>query len=146
MINVERAIHIDALPAAVWSVVADVDRWPEWTPTLKRIERDPSRPFGAGSEARLWLKGVLGASLWRVTDYDAERHTFTWESRAPGLHSVGGHLVEPDGAGSRVKLRVTQNGIGSMLLRPLIGRVSRRNMQLEAESLRRRCEQRVAAS
>jgi carbon monoxide dehydrogenase subunit G len=56
MIRVERTIHIDVPPADAWAVVADLDRWPEWTPTFKRIERHTSEPLGPGGGARLRLK------------------------------------------------------------------------------------------
>lgn len=144
--NTERVVHIDAPPCVVWAVPADVDRWPEWTPTVRRIERDANHPFARSSEARLWLKGLPVSSVWRVTAYNPERHAFTWVSSAPGIHTVAGHTVEADGAGSRDTLTLSQRGIGGMLLRPLIARVSRGNVNLEAESLKRRCEQRATAS
>ena len=30
-------VDIPAPPDRVWAVIADVERWPEWTPTVTRI-------------------------------------------------------------------------------------------------------------
>lgn len=139
MVNVERTLHVDAPPADVWRVIADVSRWAEWTPTVRRMERLDAAPFGAGSGARIWLLGALGSSVWRVTSFD-EGRAFTWESRTAGVHSIADHTVEPDGAGSRVTLTMTQRGIGSLLLRPFLARISRRNLQIEIDGLKRRAE------
>lgn len=139
MTNVERTIHIEAPAADVWRVIKDVERWPEWTASVHRLKRLDNGEFGVDGSARIRLRGVLGSSLWRVTSYDDGR-AFVWESRAPGLTSTGNHIVEPDGAGSRVTLTVTQRGIGTVLLGPLLARITRENVRTEIEGLKRRCE------
>ena len=35
--EVENTIHIEAPPAIVWAVTVDVERWPEWTPTVESV-------------------------------------------------------------------------------------------------------------
>jgi carbon monoxide dehydrogenase subunit G len=32
-------VEIPAPPDRVWAVLADIERWPEWTPTVTRIQR-----------------------------------------------------------------------------------------------------------
>lgn len=140
MIRVERTLHIDAAPTDVWAALSAVERWSEWTATVRRMERvDAGKPFGVGSSARIWLMGGVGSSVWHVTSYE-EGRAFAWDSRTAGVHSIADHVVEADGAGSRVTLTVTQRGIGSLLLRPFLARVSRRNVQIEIDGLKGRVE------
>jgi len=75
-----------------------------------------------------------------VTGY-TEDHSFTWEARIPGAVAVAGHVVEPDDEGSKVTLTASvTGGLLATLLSPLIGMISRRNVRLEVEGLRRHCE------
>jgi hypothetical protein len=40
-------IHISALPAAVWDTLADIGRWGEWMPGVKRIKPPDAIAIGA---------------------------------------------------------------------------------------------------
>lgn len=65
--TVVHTIHIDAPSEIVWAVTADVERWPEWTPTVTSASLLDDRPLGLGSVACLKQPG-WAASEWRVTD------------------------------------------------------------------------------
>jgi len=119
--------------------MTDVERWPEWTESIRGVERLGGEPFGLGSEARLRVKGAPESTVWRVTEY-ADRKSFTWESAARGVHSRASHVIDPQGDGSRVTLSVTNSGWPATLLAPLLAMIGRRNLRLEAEGLKRRCE------
>jgi hypothetical protein len=64
-----------------------------------------------------------------------EGRSFTWGTDS-GVRVVAGHVIEPEASGSKVTLSITTRG----LFAPLIVRTSRRNMQIEAEGLKRRSE------
>lgn len=46
-LNVQDAIHINATPEVVWRVTVDVERWPEWTPTVTSVRRTGLRMTGS---------------------------------------------------------------------------------------------------
>jgi len=145
MLVFEQSLRIETPPQAVWDVLVDVERWPEWTASTRRVVRTDGGPFGYGSSARLWLRGSLGATEWRVTELTAGR-SFRWESRLlPGLFSVAGHRISAEGDGTSLALSVTYTGPLSRVLAPFLAPVSRRNVRLEAEGLKRECERRAAA-
>ena len=51
MQTVERVI-INASPAAIWQVLADVERWPTWTPTVLEVEPLTSNGAKNGLQSR----------------------------------------------------------------------------------------------
>ena len=134
----EETAQIDALAEAVWRVMTDVERWPEWTESMRRIERLEDGPLVLGSRAQIEIKGAP-KSVWTVTEY-TEGRSFTWETSAMGVSSTARHVVEPADGGSRVTLSVQMGGLMATLLSPLVRSVAQRNVRMEAEGLRRRCE------
>jgi carbon monoxide dehydrogenase subunit G len=136
----ERTIQIDAPPSAVWTVIADVERWPEWTPSILSVVRNEPGPFGLASTARVKPKG-FPESVMRVTEFSSER-SFTWEGTGgPGLRVAANHVIEPAAGGSRVTLSITPAGPAAPFVGWLVARMSKRNVDTEARSLKRRVEQ-----
>jgi hypothetical protein len=70
-----------------------------------------------------------------VTDLEPDRR-FAWETRAGGVTTVGDHLVEPDGAGSRITLILRMRGPLSGVMGLLMGGVARRYAAMELEGFR----------
>ena len=139
MAHLEHSIHIDRPPSAVWRVMIDVERWAEWTATVRSIERKSGAGFDVGSVYRISQPSLLPA-MWRVTRVD-EGRVFDWETRPlPGTRIVGSHAVEADATGTRVVLSVRSEGPLAALLTPVFVPMSRRNLPIEAEGLKRRCE------
>ena len=46
----EISTAISSSAERVWAVLTDVERWPEWTPSITKITRLDSGPFAEGSE------------------------------------------------------------------------------------------------
>lgn len=131
-------VEIHAPPAAVWAVIADVERWPEWTPTMRRVQLLDAEALGPEVRARVWQPRVPRRD-WQVTELvPGER--FSWEARAPGARTVAGHAVEAVGEGSRVTLSIETDGPLSVVVDPFLGWISRRWVPREAAGLKRRCE------
>jgi len=138
-IHITRTFQINAPPDAVWVVMIDVERWPEWTESEKSVERLEQGPFELGSTAKLRIRRAPVAGVWKVTEF-TEGRSFAWENDSGGVHGMATHLVEPDGDGSKVTLTVTLSGLVATLLTPILAGVARENVRMEAEGLKRRCE------
>lgn len=132
------AVDIQASPDRVWAVMSDIERWPEWTPTVASIQRVDPGPLAVGSRARI-RQPKLPPAEWQVTELDEGRN-FTWVTRRPGVRMTARHWVEADGGGSRATLSLQYAG----LLGPLVARLTRglneRYLALEARGLRERSE------
>ncbi|MCX4385878.1 SRPBCC family protein [Micromonospora peucetia] len=136
----EAGTEVAAEAGQVWAVLVDVERWSEWTPSVRRAARRERGPLAVGATARL-EQPKLRPAVWRVTEL-TEGRSFSWESRSPGVRSLGEHRVLslPDGR-SRVELAVTQSGPLAGPVGWLYGDLLRRYLRMEADGLRRRCEQ-----
>ncbi len=135
------AIDIAAPPSRVWEVWMDLERWPEWTTSMRSLERLDPAPLALGHALRIHQPRVAPL-VWRVTELVPGKR-FTWESRSLGIHSVATHELEAlPGGGARVRLSVRQTGWLAILLRGWLEGLTRRYVALEAAGLKQRCEQR----
>ncbi|MGW4499930.1 SRPBCC family protein [Micromonospora sp. NPDC004336] len=135
----EAGTEVAAEAGRVWAVLADVERWPEWTPSVRRARRGEAGPLAVGATARL-EQPKLRPAVWRVTEL-TDGVSFSWVSRNPGVRTLGEHRVLPLAAGrTRVELVLAQSGPLAGLVGWLYGDLMRRYLWMEADGLRRRCE------
>jgi uncharacterized membrane protein len=131
-------VEIAQQPAVIWSVLMDLEHWPEWTPSITSIERLDTGKFGLGSEVRI-QQPKLKTLNWRVSEF-VEGRVFAWEAQTPGLFIRAGHEVQLNDRGSIVILTVHQSGWLAPLVNIFLGRLTRKYMQMEAQGLKRRVE------
>src|SRR5262245_47231708 len=114
------SIDIAAPTDRVWSIMSDVERWPEWTSTLTRVKRLDGGPLRPGSRAFI-RQPKLPPAFWRVVDVQAGKG-FTWISRGPGVLVTAKHFVVPSSNGSHATLSLHYGGLlGGMLGRMIRG-------------------------
>src|SRR5689334_22129953 len=124
------SVVINATAEQIWPVLIDVERWREWTPSIQRVQvLDP--PLALGSRAKIKQPRFPGV-IWRVSAFDPH-HSFTWTASSPGIISTAGHTIEElADTTCRVTLTLEQSGIGSLIFGPMLTRVSRRYVAMEA--------------
>lgn len=135
MIEVVRESHAPA--DRLWAVMSDVRRWPEWLPTVDAVEAlDPDRIDEVGAEYRV-AQPKLPPAVWRITEV-VEGRSFTWESTAPGMRSVGTHVLTPGADGTTtITLGIAWSGFLAPVVRFLVGRTAQDYVEQEAEALDR---------
>lgn len=135
------SVDISAPGERVWDVLADVERWPEWTPTVTSVTRLDGGELRPGSRATI-RQPRLPETEYVVTELEPGR-SFTWVATGPGVVTTARHLIEPlPGGGTRVRLSVTQSGwLGSVMGRLYRG-LTERYLANEAGGLKARCEER----
>ena len=135
----ETTVEIHAPLSDVWPVLVDVERWPEWTKSMQRVQRLDAGALAVGARTRT-RQPRLGANVFTVTALEPER-SFDWVARRPGATIAAGHSLEATDAGTtRVLLTVEIDGALAPLLGLLVARLTRRYVDIEAAGLKARAE------
>jgi uncharacterized membrane protein len=132
-------ILIDAGAADVWSIYSDVERWPEWTPSVRKSAYVAGHELVVGSRVRI-EQPKLPKAQWEVTEVEPGR-SWTWVATGPGVRTTATHTLEPVDAGTtRVHQTIEQRGpLGAVIAR-VYGKLTRDYLHLEATRLKQRCE------
>jgi uncharacterized protein YndB with AHSA1/START domain len=132
-------VDVDAPPDRVWAVMSDIEKWHEWTPSVRSITRRERGPIRPGHRA--WVRQPkFPPAQWTVTEVGDR--SFTWVSRAPGLIVTAKHSVTPIGSGSRATLWLNFAGIFGPFFGRLTRDINNRYLAMEAAGLKRRSEER----
>ena len=91
---VEERVEIDAPPERVWEVMADVERWHEWTASITAIERRESGPLRLGASARVTQPKVPSV-VWVVTDLPRLKSMYAPTPAAHARAALSGSNSKP---------------------------------------------------
>lgn len=133
-------IDIDAPADLVWRVFSDVERWPEWTASVTRINPLDGPSLEVGHRFAI-KQPRMPELVWAVTEVSAGT-SWTWVQRSPGGLTTARHDVAArSDTTTRVEQRLDQSGPLGALVGLLMRSMTRRYLDLEAAGLKARCEQ-----
>jgi uncharacterized membrane protein len=136
-------VDIDAPVQVVWPILAAVEHWPSWTPTVIRVEPVNAAELAIGHRFRI-KQPKLRPSVWVVCAIEPGV-AFSWESRNPGLRMFATHTLTSLGPHtSRLELTFALEGLLAGLVGALFGSLVRSYVTTEAVSLKRRAEEHAA--
>jgi uncharacterized membrane protein len=140
----EDNIEIDAPSQLVWDVFSDVERWPEWTASVTSLVGRDGSDLAVGRRFTIKQPGMQKL-VWRVTEID-QGSSWTWVQRSPGVRVTARHYVtaQPGGC-TLVRQQLEQRGVLGSLVGRLMVKKTRRFLELEAQGLKARAEQRSRA-
>lgn len=110
MVRYEASVRIEAPLGEVWSVLSNVEKWPQWLPTVLDVAPLDAPALRAGARFQV-THPRFSTAAWRVT-MSEPAYGFSWESRSPGARVVAEHLLasQRDGA-TMVVLRLSFDGM-----------------------------------
>lgn len=132
------SIDIHAPPKVVWNIMADVEHWSSWTPTITSVTKLVPGPLALGTAAKI-IQPKLPPAVWRVTEIH-EGRDFTWINRTPGLRVIGGHAIQPTPDGCRVTVSIRFAGFLAPIIGRLVRRLNENYLATEARGLKARAE------
>ena len=103
----ESGIDINAPTKKVWALIDKLEEWPQWMPSIKKIERVSDGPLTVGSQLSVTAKvsGLTVKLLMTIIEFIPER-TVVMQGKALGTSLTRFYILEPiDG-----KTRVTIGG------------------------------------
>jgi hypothetical protein len=130
--------EINASPDHIWSILADVRRWPEWTASISEIHPLKVTPLGVGSRVRV-LQPRLRPAIMTITEWEPGRG-FVWIAKSPVLTAIAGHQLTPTSSGCTVTLTVAYRGPLSVFAAIFARRLTKHYIELEATGLKARSE------
>ena len=72
------SVVIDAPPEKVFSLVDNLEEWPQWIPSITRIEKLSDGPLKEGSQIRVTAKsGITVKLLMTITEF-VPAYATTW--------------------------------------------------------------------
>jgi hypothetical protein len=138
-IDVDVSRRINASPDAVWTVIADLNRLPEWLEFAAAVE-DVSGPAQAGATYTVKPpKSYEPTTRWTVTEAEApsrQLHT----SEMPVVSGVRSQLelsAADGGTNVRVHWTGTPKGVMGKLMRPMMQKRITQNWERSLEALER---------
>jgi hypothetical protein len=143
MANFRYVVEIQAPTSRVWSVLLDVERWPEWTTSVTRAKRMDIGPLTLGSRTRIY-QPRLASAVWKITSLDEAKHSFSWTTRVIGARILAVHEIEKLGTGSRVTLSLFYSGILGRSMARLFRDINWDYLQREGAGLKSHCEAAVS--
>ena len=133
--------HVGRSPEDVAAYMFDPHHDPDWITGIEHVD-PPATPVGVGTETHRLAK-FMGRRIdyvLRVIEHVPDRLLVMESVRAPFPMGVT-YGVEPDGSGSRVRLRVTGGyGLLMRLAQPIFSRQIKRSLQADLRHLRGRLE------
>ena len=137
--NYEKKVQVAATAAHVWSVWANLTRWPDWTASITSVE-PLGGPLREGAQVRI-RQPRLAPATWTV-DALVPGSSFSWWTAALGVRTTAEHRVVPVPDGAEVTLIMRQSGPLAPLIGVLMGRRIRRYVDLEAVGVKQAAEAR----
>lgn len=134
---VERFVT-QASPDVVWHVLADVEHWPDWSPTVLKIEPLTSGGLRVGARYRV-TQPKLRPAVYEVTDCIPNR-AFTWVQKMPGGSMIADHRISSVGAATEVELSFSTEGWLGSLVGKIFSKQIAEYVATEARSLKSRSE------
>ena len=101
----ESSIDINAPVEKVWALIDKLEEWPQWMPSIKKIEKVSKGPLTVGSQLSVTAKvsGLMVTLLMTITEFVPER-TVVMQGKALGTNLTRFYNLEPVNGKTKVTI------------------------------------------
>ena len=111
------SVEINAPPEKVWALVNELEEWPQWIPSMKKIEKISEGVLGEGSQIRVTAKSVITVKLlMTITEFVPPQHA-VMQGKALGTRMTRYYTLEPVNQGTRLTVGGEVSGLLAFLVR-----------------------------
>ncbi len=134
------SVDVNASPERVWEVMADADRWREWTSSITSVEL-LDKPIAVGGRAVV-RQPELPPAKFKITAVEPGR-SFTWATGYPAglVYMHAKHTVKPTPTGARAELVPRFDGLLGGVMGKKMAELNNRYLKMEAAGLKRFSEE-----
>lgn len=99
----ESSLQISAPAEKVWGLIEELEQWPQWMPSIKKIEKISKEPLAKGSQLLVTAKvsRLTVKLLMTITEFVPQRKVVL-EGRALGTRLTRFYRLEPVNGGTKV--------------------------------------------
>jgi uncharacterized membrane protein len=108
----ESSIDVKAPVEKVWALIDRLEEWPQWMPSIKKIERLSKEPLTVGSQLSVTAKvsGLTVTLLMTITEFVTER-TVIMRGKALGTSVTRFYTLEPLNSKTKVTIGGEVSGV-----------------------------------
>ena len=131
------SVEINTTSEKAWALVKNVEEWPSWIPSLKKIEKVSGEPLGKSSQVRVIAKSAITVNLlMTITEFVPGRRV-VMEGKVLGVKMTRYYEMEPV---AQNKAKLTAGGEVSGLLAFLVRRGGQRLSEEIVQALKKKVE------
>ncbi|HEY48551.1 MAG TPA: hypothetical protein G4O13_00715 [Dehalococcoidia bacterium] len=130
------SVVISAPPEAVFSLINNIEEWPRWIPSIKRIEKCSNGPLGVGSQISVTAKSGITITLFMTVIEFIPCQRVLMKGRVFGTGMRRYYNLEPVEGGTKL----TAGGEVSGLLSCLVCRGGKRVSDDIVQAIKRKIE------
>lgn len=99
------SIDINAPAEKVWTLIDKLEEWPQWMPSIKKIERVSKGPLTIGSQLSVTAKvsGLMVTLLMTITEFVPERNV-VMQGKTLGTNLTRFYNLEPVNGKTKVTI------------------------------------------
>jgi uncharacterized membrane protein len=114
----ESSIDINAPAEKVWALIDKLEEWPQWMPSIKKIERLSKEPLTVGSQLSVTaeVSGLTVTLLMTITEFVPKR-SVVLEGKALGTKLTRFYNLEPVNGNTKVTIGGDVSGALAWLAR-----------------------------
>jgi carbon monoxide dehydrogenase subunit G len=114
----ESSIEINAPATKVWALIDKLEEWPQWMPSIKKIERVSKGRLAVGSQLSVTAKvsGLTVTLLMTITEFVPERNVVL-EGKALGTKLTRFYTLEPVNGKTKITIGGDVSGALAWLAR-----------------------------
>ena len=111
-------VEINAAVGEVWALVDKLEEWPQWMPSIKKIERVSEGPLTVGSQLSVTARvsRLTVSLLMTITEFVPER-SVVMQGKALGTNLIRFYFLEPVDDKTRVTIGGEVSGLLAWLAR-----------------------------
>jgi len=133
------SVEINSTPEKAWALLNNVEEWPKWIPSLKKIEKVSEGSLGVGSRVLVVARSLITVNLLMTITEFVPGRSVVMEGKVLGVRMKRYYKMEPMNG----RASLTAGGEVSGLLAFLVRRGGQRLSKEIVQALKKKVEESV---